>query len=120
MRNEIILAIISGIFFGMATILTKIALVPTQGFSIFSLQDWKIFLFSLPFLGLIIFNLLAVIFMWWGFSIGRAAVIVPLVTAIGVLISIIGALVFFKEQISILRAVGIIALTSGVIILRKF
>lgn len=117
-RREIVFAIVSGIFFGIAAILIKFALIPTQGFSINSLQDWEKFVFSFPFIGLIFFNTLAVLFMWIALFYGKVIVVVSVVTAFTVLASLVGAVIIFNESISILRAVGIFSLTVGVINLR--
>jgi uncharacterized membrane protein len=117
--KEIVLAIISGFCFGVTALLTKIALLPLQVFEITSFQHWKIFLFSLPFLGIVVFGFLSVIFFWWGLRHGKAMIVAPLCSSFTILTSIIGAVVLFNEVISVAKALGIIAIAIGTMILRK-
>jgi len=118
-KYELILAIIAGILFGIAAILTKLALVPTQEFSIFSLQDWKLFIFSWPFVGLAIFGILSVVFLWWGFSRGRAIITISIFIGFSALVSVTGGVLLFGESLSVIKAFGIITITLGVIFLQK-
>lgn len=118
-KRELLLAIISGCFFGIAAIFMKIALAPVQNFSISSLQEWEFFIFSLPFVGFVFSEIIALVLMWTAFSYGKVVIVAPVVTAFTILVSLIGALTLFNESISILRAVGIVSITIGAVILKK-
>lgn len=117
MKEELVLAIAAGCCFGLAALMTKIA-VPAE-FSPSSIDDWKEFIFNLPFLGLVIFNVLGVIFMWWGFSYGRVAIISPICSAFNVIIPVIGAVMILYESVSVIRGLGIAAVTAGTMILSR-
>jgi multidrug transporter EmrE-like cation transporter len=109
---------ISGFCFGIAAIFTKVALF--QEFSVFSLQSWKILIFSWGFLGLIIFSLLGVIFYWLSLKDERAMIVSPVATSFTILTAVAGGLILFGEQISLVKIFGIGVIIIGTVFLKKW
>lgn len=117
--KELLLGIFSGILYGIAGVLTKIALAPVGELSFFSLGSWKIFIFSLPFVEAWLIAQVAIILQLWGFKLGRASVIMTLIAAGATFTSIAGGILIFDEKIPILRILGAAAIVGGVALFKK-
>ncbi len=110
---EIPLAAAAGVLYGIGAIFLKQATGTTGGFNIFSGGQWTTLLGSPAFLGVIIANALGLLVWFWALSEGRVAVVGPFMSGFMVLIPVIVGLAYFGESLSIMKGVGILAITVG-------
>jgi multidrug transporter EmrE-like cation transporter len=118
MKLELLLAIFAGMFFGLASILMKLAL-PTREFSVTFIQDWEKLIFSIPFFGFMFFSILATLFLWWCFKYEKITVSTPISTAVAIVVVVIGGLSIFNEEINLIKIFATLMIVFGVIVLKK-
>lgn len=110
-RPEIFLALVVGLCFGTGAVLTKAL---TAGASALGQSALTLATLINPLLaGVVLANVLGLVLLQAAFQRGRASVIVPVQLAMANAVTVAAGLLIFSEQITILRAAGIVLIVSG-------
>ncbi len=118
---EILLSVTAGLLFGMNAIFMKAAASAVEqkgmAFNLSSGKTWLAILSAPYFYGVIVAGLSGFGIMQWAFTHGRAAVAVPIFTAVSLIPPVASAVVVFKEKISMVQYLGIVIIIIGAILL---
>lgn len=114
-KPEVLLAMVVGLCFGVGSMLTKAMTIkfsaPGQ-----TVMTWSILIDPLlP--AVIVANVLGLVLLQAAFQRGRAAVIVPLQLAMANAITVLAGVLIFAEHITVARALGIILIIAGTVLL---
>lgn len=114
-RPEVLLALVVGLCFGAGSMLTKALTVdfssPGQ-----TILTWKILLNPL-LIAVVLANVAGLVLLQAAFQRGRASVIVPLQLAMANALTVVAGIVVFAENITSLRATGIVLIVAGTALL---
>lgn len=117
------LAIIAGLLFSINAIYMKTTtnIITQSGidFSLSSPYVWFKVLTTPYFLGVVIAGPLGFIATQAAFSHGRAAIVVPISATVSMLLPVISAVVVFKEDVTLLRLIGITIILIGTLFLYR-
>ncbi len=115
-RLEIILALVTGVSFGLGGVLTKVMtlyLVANNQ----ALESWY-FIFNPIFPYMVLANVAGLIMLQMAFQNGRASVVVPVQLAVLNGISVLAGMLLFLESISIFRLFCVLLIITGTAVLQ--
>lgn len=114
-RPEILLALVVGLCFGAGSMLTKALTAESAGpeQSVVSLA----ILLNPLLLAVVLANVAGLVLLQAAFQRGRASVIVPLQLAMANAVTVLAGVVIFGEHITTLRAIGIVLIVGGTVLL---
>jgi uncharacterized membrane protein len=115
-RLEIILALVTGVSFGLGGVLTKVMtlylVVNNQ-----ALESWY-FIFNPIFPFMVLANVTGLIMLQMAFQNGRASVVVPVQLAVLNGISVLAGMLLFLESISMFRLFCVLLIITGTAVLQ--
>ncbi len=121
--KEVMTSLLSGSLKGIAAVLVKATTFlverQTHDYNVFSLATWKDQLSNYPFWVMIVANAAGYLLMQYAFSFGRASVVVPVESMASFLLPVLAGAFVFSEEISIMRAAGLLVIASGVLVLLR-
>lgn len=117
---EVALAIIAGLLFSIGAIYMKATtslIREGMDFTLSSPEVWFKVLTTPYFLGVIIAGASGFVITQGAFSHGRAAIVTPIITTVSMLVPVVAAILIFKEEITLLRGMGLLVIMIGALLL---
>lgn len=115
LRPEVFLALVVGLCFGSGAVLTK-AMTVAYSAAGQTVMTWAVIVDPL-LSAVILANVFGLILLQAAFQRGRAAVIVPLQLAVANAVTVLAGAAIFNEEITALRAFGIVLIVGGTALL---